>query len=169
MTEKRKQGRPPKWSNHIKAPPDAIRLYKLIEELQTSTAFRECHPFKGAILNHVPVISWHNRVTALPKIILGFLGIPYRKQLCATHGCANPFHYADLEYKTNLETLKGPDPVPHISSSLEGYIELIEYYMEKEGFENLTPTFDNLRRHIPIEDISDVDLRLAIEKMTHHD
>ncbi len=155
--------RPPKWADKISAPPEAMEFYRLIQKLQTSTAFRECHPFSGAIINHVPYISWDNTVTGLPKTILGFLGIPYRKQLCKTHGCANPFHYVDsgLDRK-DLKGLKGPIHTPLRPDSGEALIELVEYYIDKEG---VAPIFEKVRPLIPVEDISDELLQLCLEKM----
>jgi hypothetical protein len=156
--------RPPKWAEKIQAPEDAMEFYRLIQKLQTSTAFRECHPFSGATINHVPYISWENSTTALPKVLLGFLGIPYRQQICKTHGCANPFHYVDVGLQTpTLKGLKGPTSSPHRPDSTEAYIELIEYEVDKAGVDL---NFESVRPLIPVEDISDELLNLAIAKMS---
>ena len=157
------KGRPPKWADKIDCPPEAKEFYELIQKLQTSTAFRDCHVFSGASINHVPHISWDNTVTALPKVILGFLGIPYRRQICKTHGCANPFHYVDAGLgKVTLKGLKGPIPEPHRPDSNEALIELVEYHIDKAGFEPDEATFENVRPLIPQEDITDELLKLSL-------
>lgn len=159
--------RPPKWANKISAPPEAKEFYEMIQKLQTSTAFRECHPFSGATINHIPYISWDNTVTALPKVVLGFLGMSYWRQICKTHGCANPFHYIDDGRKiTELAGLRGPMEEPHRADSIDAQIELVEFYLDKAGLTG-KQTFKTVRPLIPAEDISDELLILSLEKMNH--
>lgn len=146
-------GRPAVWASKIEANPDALKFYELIEYLQTTTAFRECHIYKGAVMNHVPHVSWGNSVTALPKVLLGFLGIPYRRKLCPTHGCCNPFHYID----DHPQKLKGhTNPPKEIIKTaplenIDSYKEMVEFYIDKHDVRD----FESLRPLIPTEDISD--------------
>lgn len=156
--------RPPKWAEKIKAPDDALEFYRIVQKLQTSTAFRECHVYEGATINHVPFISWEGTVTALPKVLLGFLGMPYRHQTCKTHGCANPFHYTESDPDSpTLKGLKKPAKAPLRPDSNAALVELIEYYMDQAG---VGATFQELRPLIPQEDMTDELLTLALANMS---
>jgi hypothetical protein len=152
--------RPPKWAEKIEAPEEALEFYRIVQKLQTSTAFRECHVYDGATINHVPFISWDSTVTALPKVLLGFLGMPYRHQTCKTHGCANPFHYTDSDPDSpTLKGMKRPGKAPLRPDSTAALVELIEYHIDTADVE---PTFENLRPLIPIEDMSDQLLTVSL-------
>ena len=161
-----KMGRPPKWHKKIKAPPEALEFYELISRLQNSAAFRECHIFEGVNLHHIPYVSWEGKVTALPKVLTLFLGLPYRRKTCATHGCCNPLHFIDVVQGETLSGLSNPEERKTLPVSLDDYIETIDYYMEENAISG-PPDFKVLRRIIPKEDIPDEILALSIEKMNN--
>lgn len=159
--------RPPNWASKITAPEEALEFYRMIEKLQTSDAFRTCHIYKGAALNHVPVISWRGKVTALPRIVLGFLGIPYRKSICKNHGCCNPFHYVDLdeERPKPLTGMAMPEKEVYRGTPLEDYVQTVEYVLDANGYPPETNDFQVIRHLIPRGDIPDELLQQTLEHM----
>jgi hypothetical protein len=153
--------RPVNWPNQINAPEEALELYRLIAKLQRSEAFQHCHTFRGTVIGEVPHVSWEGKVTNLPKIVVSFLGLQYKKKQCLTHGCLNPFHYINWNENPTGGELKEIIEVP--KPNLDSYKELINYYIEENDLTN--PTFDQLRKLIPTEDAPDDLLQQAFLEM----
>lgn len=154
----------PTWPEKIKAPAEAIKLYRQMAKLQMTKDFQKCHIYEGASTNGVPVVSWDNKVTALPKIICSFMGLPFKKKTCNTPGCMNPFHYVDQVDPTRGKLPQALAPVPVILPSLADYIELVVYHIE-ENCPNPNPTFEQLRSIIPAEDITDELLQKVLNEI----
>lgn len=160
MTTKTKRtGRPPTWMTKIDAPPAAISLYEMIASLQHSDVFKTCHVYSGAHDRHsgVPMFKFEGRVHSMPFVISSFMGIEYGKRTCQTTGCVNPFHYAPPSERIT------PDQnhfVPPILPE-DGFKDLLDYYVEEVG---IALEFTPLREAIPPEDISDANLRTAIQQ-----
>ncbi len=94
----------------------------------------------------------------MPFIISSFMGIEYGKRNCETPGCVNPFHYAPPSERITPDQNQFLAPPPQDSDS---DLDLLDYYVEDMGVQC---DFTSLRPRIPVEDISDVNLRAAILK-----
>lgn len=154
------KGRPPSWAFKIEAPFEARMFYEMIMKAQdTPDLFKDCHVFTGSKINGIAVAKWEGKTTALPKIILGFLGMPYRKQKCFTPGCINPFHFTDMTEEDIIKIPRAkPDKIDDIpptpTLTFEGYKETVEYYLSENELP-LTSPYADIRALIPTEDISD--------------
>ena len=149
----------PSWPDRIKAPAEALRMYRYMVKMQQSKAWQQCHVFEGAMRGGIPVISWDSKATSLPKIVCSFMGLQYKKKTCNTPGCMNPFHYVD---QGNFQDKMLPverelSPAEAYQPNFEDFKETVRFYIEENDLES--PTFEQLRSLIPIEDISDDLLR----------
>lgn len=156
----------PKWPEKIKAPKDAMKLYRLMAKLQESKDFQKCHIFEGASVNGVPFVSWENKATALPRVVCSFMGLPYKKKTCNTPHCMNPFHFVDqnMVAENRLPVEQVHQPAQVVTPSLEDFIETVRYYIEENDLTN--PTFEQLRPIIHADDISDEILQKAIYEIS---
>ena len=158
-------GRKVSWPNKIDAPELVLNLYRAIAAVQSKPElFMNCHVFDGANLKHVPYVTVSEETFPLPKLLTHFLGLQYGKKTCATHACCNPMHFARANQPTPLKGLQEAALPLVLATSLDEYVELIKYYVDKH---EVTPTFNNLRGLIPVEDMSDDFLTLSIEKINH--
>lgn len=155
----------PDWPDKIDAPAEALKMYRCMARLQHSKEFQKCHVFKGASSSRgVPLVSWENRTTQLPKVVCSFMGLEYRKKTCNTPGCMNPFHYlsSGKTEDSAFQVERVHEPAPPLVVDMGGYVETIGYYIEKDGVGIDNPTFEQLRALIPAEDMADEILRNAL-------
>lgn len=153
------------WPEKIEAPEEALELYRLISKLQDSEAFRHCHVFSGANIKGLPHVRWEGRVTNLPKVILSFLALPYKRKMCVTPGCVNPFHYVDLDLASNEIVTAGvvPQEENFKAPDIDQYVETVRYYIEENDLES--PSYEQLRKLIPVEDVPDELLQQSLKKI----
>lgn len=157
--------RPISWPNKITgASPEALKFYQLVAELQESTAFADCHVFTGAHIGGLPHIAVDKKTTNLPKRLCLFLGVPYRKQLCNTPSCMNPFHYVDLNLQHAFAT--APEVAEPAVLPLPPLLELKEsvlYVVNNMDLPN-PPSFEDVRPHIHPDDLPDEQLHKVIQQ-----
>lgn len=159
IPKKPKKGRPQVWQTKIIAPPEALALYEMIASLQHSTAFKGCHVYSGARDRHsgIPMFKFEGRVHSMPFIVTSFMGLEYGKRNCQTPGCMNPFHYTPPSERVTPDQNHFLAPV----MSPDDNLDLLDYHVEECG---IPCDFTSLRAAIPPEDISDANLRTAIEQ-----
>lgn len=141
-----------------------MELYRLIERLQNSDVFTECHPFAGAGINGLPMISWKGKNRSLPSVILSYLALPVGRRRCSTPNCANPFHFMgqpSIVYETH-PLLQSQEATPQ--HSIDDYLEAVEEVIDSKSLQR-PYTLEKLRPYIPVEDIPDLYLTLVIEKL----
>lgn len=155
--------RPPAWADKVKCPDEARDFYLFLQKNQFNLrSFDECHPFEGASIGHVPHLSLNNKLEALPNLVLAFFGLTRGKRTCMTHNCANFRHYMGEERPKTLSDLHNPpQEIPQQPTTIEAYKETVMYYIDKHDVN----TFEELRPLIPVEDITDELLTIAIESL----
>lgn len=165
MTERVRRGRPTIFPSKIVAPPDAMELYRLIAKLQRSDAFDECHIYTGASLSDEPMIKWHGKVTSLPGVVCSFIGMPKGLNQCGTPDCCNPFHWVPREWQDDLLVQSREHMEAPIESGLDDWVDLIDYEADKRMVRVADLTVPMVREWIPIEDLSDEQITMALNKM----
>lgn len=158
--------RPVSWPSKITgASPEAMEFYELVAKLQRTTAFADCHVYHGARIGDLPHVAFGTTTTNLPRMICGFLGIPYRKRLCNTPGCMNPFHYTNVAMQQAFVSPEFAETpvVPLVDK--EAYRELIQYVIDEHEIPT-PPTFENIRKYVPVEDMDDLTLKETIQSWT---
>lgn len=162
----KRRGPKVKWNTKITAPPEALALYALIASLQQSDAFNSCHIYHGALLDGVPMVKFKGEVTGLPHVVASYLGLHTSDSQCRTPGCCNPFHYlaqGDVSERL-IQVEEISDRV--LQPGVEDWLDLIEYAIEENRIRSDVPrTFDLLRPLIPVEDLSDAQLEMALKSM----
>lgn len=141
-----------------------MELYRLIEKLQNSSAFMDCHPFAGASVNGLPIISWKGKNKSIPSVILSYLALPVGKRRCTTPNCANPFHFLgqpSIVYESHPLLPSQEVPQQH---SIDDYLEAVEEVIDSKSLQR-PYSIEKLRPYIPVEDIPDLYLTLVIEKL----
>jgi hypothetical protein len=149
--------RPISWPDKITAPEEALEFYRHVSKLQRSEAFKECHVFDGALIHDVPHVRWEKTTTNLPRMICGFLGLPYRRQHCNTKGCMNPFHFVDVNRIVAFHSEERLEVPLTNTPNLEEYVELVKHIIDANDLK-LPVTFTEIRPLIEAEDMDDTTL-----------
>lgn len=137
----------------------------MIAKLQKSDAFAECHVYHGARLGDDPVIKFDKKVTGLPAVIASYIGLPSAGRRCTTPGCCNPFHYLPPGAMDETYVHKAEAQEHGVEIGMEEWIDLIEYYLDKEAKRLGDVTLEEIRNMIPEDDLSDAQLQSALNKM----
>lgn len=159
------KGRPLTWYKNVTAPPLALEFYAMIAKLQKSDAFAECHVYHGARLGDEPVIKFDKKVTGLPAVIASYIGLPSARRRCTTPGCCNPFHYlppgsSDETYTHGAEAKENV-----VEIGMDEWVDLIEFHLDNNLKRIGDVTLEEVRAMIPVEDLSDSQLKSAYDKM----
>ena len=159
------KGRPLTWHKQVTAPALALEFYAMIAKLQKSDAFAECHVYHGARLGDEPVIKFNKKVTGLPSVIASYIGLPSAGRRCTTPGCCNPFHYIPPGASDETYVHKAETPEHVVEVGMDEWIDLIEYHLDNHALRIENVTMEAVRAMIPVEDLSDSQLKSAYDKM----
>lgn len=168
-TKRKPAGKPTTWHTKIAAPAPALELYALIARLmRTPGVFDECHIYSGALLRGEPMIKFQGEVTRLPHVVASYLGLPSDRRRCETPGCCNPFHYLPGDMADNVLVTgqeKGVErPIPQ-TDPIGDWMELVDFELDKRGFRVGDVTLKQVRAWIPVEDMTDNQIAIALARL----
>ncbi len=130
---------------------------------QQSDAFDSCHTYKGANLRGEPMIKFEGNATGLAFVIASYIGLPSSTKKCDTPGCCNPFHYIPNGVEDRL--VQGEEEKDRVLQiGLDEWVDLIDYEADKRAIRKEDVTFEMMRGFIPVEDLDDDHLKLAVER-----
>ena len=161
----KKLGRPTTWPTQIQAPTLALEFYELLARISPSDAFDGCHIYTGPSRSHkVPIISFKGKLKPLASVAASALGLPTSQKTCGTKDCVNPFHHLPA-VTTTFVTANTRDTAPQEfkGPNIAELWELIEYTADENALPLAKLTFTTLRPLIHPDDMSDFNLKLALE------